>query len=289
MAVLDGHVLVVAAGQPRGAAVAAQPRLAAAVRRRGAVRDRDPRGAVPAQQRLQSGGRAVDHLGRRGERRRQPAEHLERDRQIVRQVPPDRVGVAAEVAAAVAHAREPAHASELTGGGDLAQRRDARVVAPLVHDEQPPGAGGGQALGGRGVVGERLLHEHRGAEGERLGHDRRVPVDRHDHHHPVDLAEVGHGGHDTSGPALARPPDRRLRARDDRHLAAQRAQVAQDVPAPAAAADQRDDRRAHPRGREAGRSRATTPRSSSSPLTSSSTAPASSSQNPVEGLASARS
>ena len=133
------------------------------------------------------------------------------------------------------------HVAEPLRAGDRGELEHARVIAPLVHHEEPVAPEFAQADGLACVRAERLLDEDRHAVVERRLHDlcMRARGGRDDD--PVDVLQLRDVSDDGAGAAVPRARDARLGARHDRHGAAERTEVAEDVRAPATAPDEAHD------------------------------------------------
>ena len=88
-------------------------------------------------------------------RARYLTDDLEGDREIVRREHPDRIR---RMSIARLHANRPqtVHGPELSRRRDRSERRDAGVVAPLVHDEESIRGQRGEPYSLLGVVAERF-------------------------------------------------------------------------------------------------------------------------------------
>ena len=153
---------------------------------------------------------------------------------------PGRVHVVVRVAPADPGGEQAADGAERAVPREVAQKLHAGVVAPLVHHEQPLARRGRKAVGGGGVVRQRLLDEDRHAALERVLDYGRVRGGRRRDHDAVHLRQLPHAADDRVRALGSRHALRR--ARDDAHAAVEREQVAQDVPPPASAAGQADPR-----------------------------------------------
>src|SRR5262245_60091344 len=172
-------------------------------------------------------------------RHREEAEDLERDREVVRGENPDGVHVVRVPPADTS--RPDAHdVAQLPAPCDLGQELDARVIAPLVHHVEPVGRHGRELLGVFGVVRQRLLDVNRHSVFERLLRDGRMSAGRSCDDDPVHPGQLSDPGHEARGSSLVRNGLRPVRAGSDRHLAAERDQVAEDQPAPISTPDQAD-------------------------------------------------
>jgi len=180
---------------------------------------------------------AADRVGDRAARLRELAENLDREREVVWTKDPDRVDVV-RVPPADAGAAQPDHETELTLARDSRERLDSRVIAPLVHHEEPLLAAEPGRVGG--IRRQRLLDEDRHSARERLVADLRVGLRRHGHDDSLHLRELRRRRHDRGRSALARGRPARIGPCHDAHAAAQREEVPQDEPSPSSAADQAD-------------------------------------------------
>jgi len=132
---------------------------------------------------------------------------------------------------------------ELAGADDGGQGLDPGVVAPLVHDEQPAGGTPGQVAGGDRIRRQRLFDEERGAIGQQPLDHRLMGSGRRRDDEAMEpagkLGAIADGRFRTAGDGAG--AGRRRRVGDD-DATVQRPQIAQDMAAPAAAADQADGR-----------------------------------------------
>ena len=146
--------------------------------------------------------------------------------------------------------RRPTTRPSASAPGQVAKRLDPRVVAPLVHDEEALRRRLREPAGARGIVGERLLHvqgqpgreklvDHRGVRARRRADDGALNVVRQR------ADRVDDPGNARGQRRLARSPA----SAHHRHVATERDEVAQDVDAPAAEADERERRTSHARFR----------------------------------------
>ena len=175
-------------------------------------------------------------LADRGAGGRHCAEDLERDRQVVRSVDPDRVHVVEAVAPRDPRRPQADHAPSSPERAISRQRFDSRVVAPLVHHEQAAVLDRRQPLGLGDVGGQRLLDEDRDPATEKSLGDRRMRDRGRGDDRAVDLRQLLHRRDDARRPALLRATAALRRTGDYVHLATEHAEVAQDVPAPLTAA-----------------------------------------------------
>ena len=167
---------------------------------------------------------------------RQPSQDLQPDRQIVWREDPDSVHIVC-VPPADPRRAQADDATELVCSSDLAKKLDAGVVAPLVHHEDQVWCGRRQSVGVGRVIGEGLLDKDRNAAIHRLVDNRRMCRDRRRHDDSFDLRQLTHRPNDACSPTFDRGGCTALRTGDDRHLALQGDEVAEDELPPVPAAD----------------------------------------------------
>jgi hypothetical protein len=200
--------------------------------------DRQP-GLVP-EQRDHSGHAAADALADGAPGIGQVTKDLEGDRKVVRHENPDGVDVRVRMAPADPGRRQSDDGPELRRARDPSELFDARVVAPLVHHEQAPIAGRGQPPRIVQVRSHRLLDEHRHTEIQQGFNRLRVGDRRRRYDHARDLRKLVDRRDDRRRPAVRGARPRLVAAGHDGYPAVQRVQVAEDVAAPVAAANECD-------------------------------------------------
>jgi hypothetical protein len=198
--------------------------------------DHDP-WRVVAQHGVQPHALAREPLLDRMADRRHLAQDLERYREVVRRVDPDGVDVGVAVAERYASRPQQARRPELAAADDLGQLGDTRVVAPLVHDEQPSRVSGGERGRLLGIGCERLFDEDGNVlRGQQRLDDVAVGCRGGRYDSAVQRRELADAGHRLR-PAGAGPVAALRRASDRPHLAAQRHEVPEYVPTPSSDAD----------------------------------------------------
>ena len=230
-------MVAIPAGQDRDAFLAKERHLASPLGRPGRDLERVPR---PVSEKADEPlGRTVQSHRNGTFRSRQEAEDLDRDREVMRGENPDRVDVV-RVPPADTRRPEPDDVAQLAAPCDPGHELDARVIAPLVHHEEPVGRRGRKPLGVVGVVRQRLLDVHGHSVFQRLLRDRRMGAGRGRDDDAVRAGQLSDPGHEARGASFGRNGPCSVRAGNDRHLAAERDEVAEDQPAPISAADQAD-------------------------------------------------
>ena len=163
-----------------------------------------------------------------------PAEDLKSDRKVVWGEDPGAIHVVVPRSPAGPRVESPCTAAAVPSR-DRGQLQHARVVAPLVHHEEPVAAELARGSRPAKVGAERLLDEDRDALARAPPPRPRMRARRRRDDDPLDARSAPRRRDDAARPARHGPSPRRLRASNDGDLAFERAQVAQDVDAPTTA------------------------------------------------------